>query len=241
MSIITSKSNPKIKETVELRNNPGDLFVFEGYHLLEMAISSGSLVRVFSSETLRNVPSSIESYLVSEDILRKISLTLHPEGVVGVARRKKPLPFLSKRALILDEISDPGNMGTILRGALAFGFSDVLLLGDGVNPFNSKAIMSSQGAIFSLNIERSSDARNSLLSLKKNGYSLIGTDLKSSIPLGEIKIEEGEKLALVLGNESRGVSPLVLSLTDKNIRIEMSGIDSLNVAMAGSILMYHLR
>lgn len=241
MNLITSKTNPKIKEAYAYLLSPSDYFLFEGYHLLEMALLSNSLVRTFSLAPLKDLPSNVEQYIVTEDIIKKLSSSKSPEGVVGVAKRKEALPLSSSRVLILESISDPGNMGTLLRGALSFGFLDVILLGESVSPVNPKAIASSQGAIFSLNIVKSLDTRTTLLSIKKDGYLLLGTDLKSSLPLGSYKDKKIDKLALILGNEARGVSPLALSIAEENVRIEMSRIDSLNVAMAGSILMYQFR
>ena len=143
------------------------------------------------------------------------------------------------RLLLLDRVQDPGNLGTLLRSAVAFGF-DGVILGEGcVDVYNEKVIRSTQGAIFKIPIEFH-DLKEYVPLLQSNDVKVYGTSLQNGKPLGEI--EEKVKMAFILGNEGQGVSSELLSSTDGNIFIEMSqNIESLNVSIAGSIIMYHFR
>ncbi|MFR1837303.1 MAG: TrmH family RNA methyltransferase, partial [Turicibacter sanguinis] len=127
----------------------------------------------------------------------------------------------------------------LLRSAVAFGF-DGVILGDGcVDLYNEKVIRSTQGAIFKLPI-LNQNLEEAVTSLKEQGVRIYGTSLQNGRPLNEI--EETMKMAFILGNEGSGVSKELLSLTDGNIFIEMSeNIESLNVSIAGSIIMYRFR
>ena len=133
--------------------------------------------------------------------------------------------------MLLDNVSDPGNLGTILRTALAFGYNDVILK-EGCSIYNEKVLQSTQGAIFNLNIISKFDKK--IL----DGYKLIATEIKGSIDLSEIK--KPGKHVLVLGNEGHGVSKEILELADQRVRIDIKNIESLNVAVAGAIAMYEL-
>ncbi len=143
------------------------------------------------------------------------------------------------RLLLLDRIQDPGNLGTLLRSALAFDF-DGVILGEGcVDLYNEKVIRSTQGAIFKLAIQHQC-LTEVIKTLKEQGVQVYGTSLQNGKPLREI--EATTKMAFILGNEGSGVSKELLALTQQNIFIEMGEkIESLNVSIAGSIIMYQFR
>ncbi len=231
---ITSLANPKVKEALEYKDAKGDYFLSEGYHLAEVAVESNLATAIFS---LKPYDCPCTNYVTNDKIIKKLASTLNPEGIVTVSKKPEPKSISSDKVLFLDDVSDPGNVGTLLRTALAFGFRDVILL-KGANPYKSKVIQASQGAIYKLNIVQRDDP-SILKDLKKDGYTIIGTDLKSSIPLNSLI--KPKKFVLVLGNEARGVSKEVLNEGNENVRIEIDSIESLNVAMAGAILMYELR
>jgi RNA methyltransferase, TrmH family len=232
--VITSKDNAKVKRAYSFKDGKGDHFLVEGFHLCEMALSFKAADEIFSCKPYE---CSLPHYLVNEDIIKKLATSKNPEGIVAICHKNKAQTLTNDRVLFLDEVSDPGNIGTLLRGALAFGFKDVVIA-KGATPYSSRALLASQGAIFGLNVVESKEPLPLLDSLHANGYFLLGTDLTSSVPLKSMNIEDDAKLVLVLGNEARGVSKDVLKKMDACVRIEMGGIDSLNVAMAGSILMY---
>ena len=194
-----------------------------------MAKKSGVLVSVFVTEEIRDL--DVPQYLVSKDIMESISSAKSPQGVICVCKYIEEKPISSSKILFLDNVSDPGNLGTLLRTALAFGYNDVVLRG-GCSQYNEKVLQSTQGAIFSLNILNNVD----LKVLQK--YDIIATEIKGSVDLSTIG--KVSKHVLVLGNEAHGVSKEILDIANKRVRIDIKNIESLNVAVAGAIAMYEL-
>lgn len=239
---ISSKQNTKIKEIGKLISDNSyrkerKEFVIEGFHLLEMALEDKLVKAIFSLEPIKNIDEKITNYIVSEDILKKISTQKNPQGVVAICSMRKEKEISHNNVLYLDEVSDPGNLGTLLRTALAFSFKDVILSKGSVSLYNEKTISSSQGAIFRLNII-SGDKQN-LIDLKEKGYKILATEIKGSVELKNIK--KSDKQVLILGNEAHGVNEKILNLADERIRIDINEIESLNVAICGAIMMHYLR
>lgn len=241
MNKITSKENQKIKELIKLYDNKyrkeKSLFIVEGYHLLEMALSSNLVKEIYTLKEIEGIDESIPQYQINEDILKKISKSKSPQGVVAICHFKNEKP-VGKRLIYLDNIQDPGNLGTILRSALAFSYFDVVISSDSVSLYNEKAISASQGAIFKLNIILDKDT-SYLNKLKEDGYQLISTALKDSKNINEIKLND--KYVLIFGNEGQGIRKEILDISNDKLKIDMDNIDSLNVGVAASILMYLLK
>ena len=233
-NLITSRTNPTVLRLLSYKESPTeDAFLVEGYHLLEMAYEAGLLFEAYGikEEHYGDVPFT----LISESVLSKLCTSKSPEGVVGVARLPKAKQGFGDRVLLLDRVQDPGNVGTLLRSALSFGYHDVILLPECASPLKAKVIAASQGAIFRLRLHfMDLDGLKALMEEEK--LPLIGTALSGATPLA--KFEAPSRHILALGNEGQGVSPSVLAFSSRNVKIEMEGIDSLNVAIAGSILMY---
>lgn len=233
---ITSKDNRKVVEASKLRLNKYQeetgLFLVEGHHMLDMASKYQRVQSVFTTTELSGL--AVDQYLVSEDILRKIASSKNPQGVVAICQKTVPSPDIKDKVLYLDDISDPGNLGTIIRTALAFGYLDVLLSSQCTSPFSDKAISASQGALFAVNLMMNGEKE--LVRLKSAGYQIVATSLKDSLPIEKSKIEK--RHIVILGNESRGVREELLALADKKVKIAISGIDSLNVSVAAGIVLY---
>ena len=230
---IESRQNQRIKDLMKLSlpkySKEQKLFKIEGLHALEMAKKSGTLLSVFTTKEIANL--HVPQYLVSKDIMESISVAKSPQGVICVCSYPDERPIKSNRVLLLDNVQDPGNLGTLLRTALAFGYNDVILK-DGCSQYNEKVLQSTQGAIFNLNIVDFVDRK------QLKGYEVIATEIKGSVDLSTIgKIN---KHILVLGNEAHGVSKELLEIADKRVRIDIKNIESLNVAVAGAIAMYEL-
>lgn len=233
---ISSKDNRRVIEAAKLRlpkyQKESGLFLVEGYHLLEMACKHQVAQYVFTSEEIEGL--AIDQYIVSTGIIDKLATTKSPQGVIVVCKEKKSLKVSKDHVIYLDGVSDPGNLGTILRTALAFGYTDVILSNDCVSPYNDKAISASQGALFAINIVNGDEKL--LTQLKASGYQLIATALNDSVSLAEVVTKP--RHVVLFGNESRGLSPTLLSLADVKARIDISDIDSLNVAVAAGIVLY---
>ena len=231
--MITSLDNPKIKLLMKLkmpkyRKKMGMFLVF-GNHLVIEAKNKNLLIEAYSIYEK-------EGYIqISESIMKKImdNDTLISEIALCKLEEKNEL---TNKILILDGIQDPGNLGTLLRTAHAFNFNTIVLGEGTVDLYNDKVIRASQGAIFKLNFRRE-NLINFIPSL--NNYHIYGTDVVNGISLDDIK--KDDNIAIVLGNEGNGISPDVKKLINKNIYIEMEDTESLNVAIAGALIMYKLR
>ncbi len=232
--IITSKENKRIKDLMRLQAHPSpSSFVIEGYHSVEVAFSTHHLKEVYCLEDPR-LP-DVKTYLVNEAILKKLSKASTPEKIIGVASINEKQDY-GERILILDRLQDPGNIGTLLRTAASFLFQDIIFLKGTCSPFNNKAIASSEGALFHLRLHFEEDI-SFIQDLQKKGYAVYGSALKDAVALEKEDLSSS-KVALILGNEGKGMSDALLSKTDKNLKISMENMESLNVAMAGAILMH---
>ena len=237
---ILSKNNQKIKDACALKmkkvRQEKGLFLMEGIKNLDMALRFGVVKQIFTSIGLPKLKQDIECYKVNDEVLRKLANSENPEGIVFVCEQLSPKKDKSeyRKIVYLDQINDPGNLGTILRTAVAFNYDAVILSKSSVDIYNEKVIAASKGALFLI------DAFYDDISNYTDGRVVIASALEDAIPLSEC--EKPDNFVLVLGNESRGVSKEVLSLANRIVKIEMNdAIDSLNVAIAGGILMNYFK
>ena len=233
---ILSKNNAHIKDLANLKKIDPSLFLVEGYHLVEMAYESKALVEVLALEDPHL--EGVRTILTCVDVIGKLASSKTPEPIIGVCKKIENKEISSEKALLLDRVQDPGNVGTLLRTALAFGFKEVLSLEGSASFYNSKCLSSSQGAIFKLRLIEGLKEEEALFLLKQEGYALLGSALEGGIPFTEIRFPK--KLCLVLGNEGKGMSESLKEECSALAYIPMSGIDSLNVGVAGGILMQYL-
>jgi TrmH family RNA methyltransferase len=241
MEIITSLQNHKVKQWVKYQlkkhRDEDGVFLAVGEHLVEEAQMSGILREVMISAPV-DFDVLVPKTEVTPEICKKISMTQSGVSIVGLCEYPKKRPSAYHRLLLCDDIQDPGNMGTIIRTALSFGFDAVAISYGSADVFNDKTLRASQGAVFHLPIVRS-DLKDIIKELKENGVRIIASTLDDAQPLDSF--EPLEKVAVILGNEGQGVSHLLLALADEKVKIEMSGFDSLNVAVAAGIFCYHWR
>lgn len=239
MKKINSVNNEYIKELSKLKNKKYrdelGLFIVEGYHLVKEA--KKNLVDVLVIDE-KDAIQGVNNILVTEDVIKKLSFSQTPQNIIGVCKIKENNEICGSRYLILDGIQDPGNLGTLIRTALGFGIDTIVASLDTVDIYNDKVIRASQGSIFNINYIKG-DLNEIIHGLKLRGIKIIGTSLKSSVDLK--KIDCSDNFAIILGNEGNGVRENILNLADINVRINMSDkLESLNVAIAGSIIMYYL-
>ena len=139
---------------------------------------------------------------------------------------------------MLDEIQDPGNLGTIIRSSVAFNIDTIILSKTCVDLYNSKVIRSTQGMLFHINIIIS-DLKEIVMNLKKENYQILSTKVDGGKNIKEFKTSD--KLAIIMGNEGNGVSAEIMNLSDNFVYIDMNkNCESLNVAVATSIILYEL-
>ncbi|MGM0496139.1 MAG: TrmH family RNA methyltransferase [Bacillota bacterium] len=237
MNIINSLNNKKIIETNKLKQKKYrqlyDEFLVEGYHLIEEAYQAGVLKTIFYSD--KNPYNNIENYQVNNQIIAKLSTVKNNQGIVGICKIHK-LNKLTNKILLLDRIQDPGNIGTLIRSAIAFGYHTIIL-DQCVDIYNPKVIRATQGAIFRINVI---NEEISAFIQKNKDYYFLATNLNSNNYLKNFKINS-KKVGLILGNEGSGVRDNIISLANDDVKIRMGKMESLNVSIAGSILMYGLK
>lgn len=233
--MITSKDNKEIKYINKLRKasfrDSEGIFIVEGFHLVEEAYKRGLLLKVISTkEEAFNVPHLI----VSESILKHLSNLTSP-NIIGLVKINENNNIEGNLILALDNIQDPGNLGTILRSAKAFNVKTILLSQESVSLYNDKVIRSGQGLIFDLNIIRCDLAEM----IKNLGFKVLITDVDGGTDVKDYKLKE--RSILVMGSEGRGISEKIKELKDEALYIKMNeDCESLNVAVAASIIMHHL-
>ena len=237
---INSKNNQKIKDACSLKlkkiRQEKGLFLMEGIKNLDLALKYGVVKTIFTSIGLPKLKQDIECYKVNEEVLHKLASSENPEGVVFVCETIKPKKEKTQyhKIVYLDQINDPGNLGTILRTAVAFNYDAVILSKGSVDLYNEKVIAASKGAIFLI------DAFTDDINNYKDKQIIVSTLDENSIPLSEC--DKPKDFVLVLGNESHGVSEPIIEMANQLVKIEMNDvIDSLNVAMAGAILMNYFK
>ena len=236
--LITSLDNKKIKHIVKLRNkkyrDEEGLFVVEIPNVIEEAYKNGLLKELYVKDGFSfDIDFNCDN--VSCEVLNKIK-TLPVTNVIGVIKKPENGVLKGDKYILLDEISDPGNLGTIIRSALAFDI-DTLVIGDNCcDLYNDKVIRATEGAIFKMNIVFG-NLEDVILSLKNNGVSVYGTDVSCGIDIRDV---ECERVAVVMGSEGNGVSKKVKELVDGNLYIKTNNVESLNVGVATSIIMYEI-
>lgn len=246
---ISSIKNPKIKDIANLydkkeRNDKGK-FIVEGYHLVEEAVKSGVLEFIVTTNKNDFDDYQTDGFLVNDQVIKKISTTCNCQGILGVCSIKNYSDFEindivknHKSFILLDNINDPGNFGTIIRTAASFGIDAIFTSYDTVDLYNDKVIRATQGAIFKIPVIKS-DLKRIIRNMKENGIYVLGTSLKAKTYLHELNIDGG--FAAVFGNEANGVRREIQELVDLNYMIPMKNdMESLNVAIACGISIYYL-
>ncbi len=230
--MIESVNNEKIKYYAKLNQkkyrDEAGLFIVEGEHLVEEAKKKG-LIEVIYSLDKRD-----DAIQVSMAVMAKLSgLNTIPRvlAVVKMPENKE----ISGNILILDDIQDPGNLGTIIRSAVAFGVDTIVASKNTVDFYNLKTVRSSEGMLFNVNLLKR-DLEDFILSIKKD-YYIYNTNVVNGTNVDEVGIRR--PYALIMGNEGAGVTDDIQKLANENIYIPMKKTcESLNVAMATSIILY---
>lgn len=232
--MITSVKNQTVKDLIALKTSKGrkstNTFLVEGEHLVKEAKLNNVLIKAYT------IDPNLEGELVSEEVMNKICSTSTVITQIGVCKILSNSNICDK-VLILDGIQDPGNLGTLLRSAKAFDFNTIFLCDGTCDIYNGKVIRSSQGAIFKLNFIKG-DKLEFINNLSKT-HKVYNTNVRNGIDVRRANV--ATKLALILGNEGYGVSDEINNLNLDSLYIDMSNMESLNVGVAGSILMYEIK
>ncbi len=245
MEIIQSKQNASIKSARKLlqRKHRKTSYLLEGWHLFEEAKASGAdILQVFVLEEMADrVANMAKVKLVSPEVLKELCETQTPQGIVAeVAKQSQALPeSLSGKYLLLEDVQDPGNVGTMIRTADAAGYDGVFLSDKSADIYNQKTLRSMQGSHFHLPIYRG-PILDMVEACKKQGVPVLATTL-SDVSVDYKAVKTDGNFALVMGNEGQGISQEMAESADQLVHISMPGqAESLNVAVAAGILMFSL-
>lgn len=240
--ILTSKNNPLVKETASLKEKKGrrelGLFLVEGVKMARECQNSGfEIERIFLSENFENKELDESKVVrVSNDVLKTLSDEKTPQGVI--CRVKIPQKTLEKptgKCLILDGVSDPGNMGAIIRTANAAGYNEIYLTPDCTDPYSPKSVRASMSGIFFTKLYFGT--REEIVDALK-GIAVYVADMNGE---NIFSIQPPEKYALAIGNEGNGISEEIFNAASKTLRIPMRETqESLNASVAAGISMYLL-
>lgn len=238
--LITSTDNKKIKELVKLKQkkyrDSENKFIIETENLIKEAYIEERLEEVYileNEELSFNVDCPI--FYVSENVMNKIK-SINTSKYIGICSKKDSNEYIGKRYLMLDKVSDPGNLGTIIRSAVAFNIDTLILSDDSCDVYNDKTIRATEGALFRLNIIRE-PLIEALNNLEKLNINIYGTDV---IKGDNINTVDKNNFCVIMGNEGSGISDKVKNKIDKYIHLRTNNVESLNVAVATSIILYEL-
>jgi TrmH family RNA methyltransferase len=245
MEKITSRHNPLVAELRRLAADKGarrasGLLLGQGWKLLYEALTAGFLPEtVLCCGERPELPEKVRCYEVTEDLLAYISPMKSAPELLFACRIPEPGPVRGKHILLAEDLQDPGNVGTLIRTANAFGFDGVLLAGACADPFGPKAVRASMGAVFRRRIW-SMDRDRALEALERENLPIIAA------ALGEDTRDAGtfafpERLALAIGNEGHGLSRELLQASAARVRIPMEpGAESLNAGAAAAVLLWEV-
>ena len=255
MDRITSRENPLIKQyrkltgSRRLRESAG-CFVMEGARLCLDAAQSGVRLQtlLLSEDGLRYPESALllgyarQCFAIPNELARFISDTEHPQGIFAVGEIPQPQPFAPQEGkyILLDDLQDPGNLGTVLRTAEALGVDAVILSDHCPDLYSPKVIRSTMGSVFRQRTVRVSSLAESVAGWKRAGMRCFAATLSPTArPLQ--RLPQSAFCGIVIGNEGNGVSPAVIAACGEEVYIPMQGAaESLNAAVAAALCMWEL-
>jgi RNA methyltransferase, TrmH family len=221
-------------------------FLVEGTRAVDQVISSNpqAIMEILSTQEIPPIYQKYTSRIITKNQLDSISTSKTPQPIMAVVRAPAQIYSDSlpdntgAKILLLEDIQDPGNTGTLIRSAVAFGFSGIILTDKCADPLSPKCVQSSAGTVLSLWIRRTSRYIEMAERLKQDGYVMVAAALDGSEDTAIL--QQQDKLLLALGNEASGLTRAILNISDFVLRIPIiqEKAESLNVAACGAICMY---
>ena len=236
--MIESINNEKIKKYNKLLQkkyrDETNMYLVSTEHLVLEAQKRNLIIEIFLLENEKNIYGNVT--YVKENVMRKLSNLNTIPRVVAVVKKEQSKNIFGN-IVMLDGLQDPGNLGTIIRSAVAFNI-DTIILGDNtVDLYNEKVLRASEVMIYNINIVKK-NLIDSIMELKVKGYKIIGTKVNNGIDIKDIDVD---KYAFIIGNEGKGISEDILNICDKYVYIPMNNkCESLNASIASSIIMYEI-
>ena len=255
--ILTSIKNPLIKQVRKLHRakerQKKNLLLLEGTNLIEAACQVDyKLDIIFYTELwqanhqllcLKLVKKRLKLQLVSPEVLNAIATTVNPDGVVAIAPRyfaQEPVIAKTQLGIALEKIQDPGNLGTIIRTAVATGVDGLWLSSDSVDIHNPKVLRASVGEWFRVPMTANQDLTQLIAQHQQQGIQVIATDAQANKSYWEIDFTCPS--LILLGNEGAGLSPKLITMADQQVKIPLAnGVESLNLAVATALILYEAR
>ncbi len=254
MQRISSKDNEFIKHIKKLKDkkyrDESNEYIIEGIKLIEEAINEKANIKQIviceecgkTQEIPKKLMYEIASYeciYVTENIFTNITDVKNPQGILAIIEKnnsKTEIDYKEDIIVALDDIQDPGNLGTILRTIDSIGLRQILLSKGTADSYNPKVVRSTMGAIFRVKIIECDDLVKNLKEVKKHKYELVVTSLQTDNNIYDINYH---KKVIVIGNEANGVSKEIQNIADKKVKIPMLGkTESLNASVATGIVLY---
>jgi RNA methyltransferase, TrmH family len=254
--MLTSTQNPLVKQIRKLHGakerRASELCLLEGTHLIQEAIAvQYPLTTLCCTEQWQEHHPQLWSLgqetcarveLVSDEVMRSIATTVTPDGVVAIAPRlaipTPPIP--AQLTIVLDTIQDPGNLGTMIRTAVAAGADGLWVSQDSVDLDNPKVLRASAGQWFRLAMGVSTNLVELVTSYQQQGVRIIATTSHTDTSYWDIDVRS--PTLILLGNEGAGLSAQLAALADVRVKIPMvSGVESLNVATTAALMLYEVR
>ena len=254
MQVITSKDNEFVKHVKKLKEkkyrDQSQEFIIEGIKLVKEAIEEKANIKQIiicdNCEDTGIIPKDLmyeiakyNCIYVTENILKTMSDVNAPQGIMAIIGRnnkEKDIDYSQDIIVALDDIQDPGNLGTILRTVDSIGLNQILVSKGTADCYNPKVVRSTMGAIFRIKIIECADLEQTLKEIQKNNFKLVVSSLQTNNSLYDINFD---KKVIIIGNEANGVEPQIQEMADEKIKIPMLGkTESLNASVATGIILY---
>lgn len=250
---ITSKDNEQIKHIKKLKEKKYreeyNEFIIEGIKMIEEAISENvkikSIIICDDCKSQGAIPNELmyeiaklNCIYVAEKVFNTITDVINPQGIMAIVEKPKleEINYSESNFLLLDNIQDPGNLGTILRTADSLDMKQIIVSKGTADAYNLKVVRSTMGAIFRVKIIEVQSLNKIVKEMKKHKIKVYATDLQTDKSIYDV---DYKKKAVVIGNEANGVSTEILNLADTKIKIPMLGkTESLNAAVATGVILY---
>ena len=254
MDIISSKDNEIVKNVRKLKEKKyrdlENAYIVEGIKMVKEAILEKASIKQIiicdDCEKTDSIPKELmyeiakyDCLYVTSKIFKYISEVQTPQGVLAVVEknnRDEDINYNEDIIVALDDIQDPGNLGTILRTLDSVGLTQILVSKGTADPYNPKVVRSSMGAIYRVKVIECEDLLETLKEVKRNKFKILVSSLKESNSIYNVKYN---KKVLVIGNEANGVEERIMNIADEKIKIPMLGkTESLNAAVATGVILY---
>lgn len=252
--VITSKDNENIKYLRKLKEkkyrDQENCYIIEGIKLIKEAIQENAKIKLiivcddctqesFIDSELKYEIAKYDCIYVTEKIFTKLTDVVNPQGILAVIEKEKnneKIDYNDDLFLILDNIQDPGNMGTILRTADSINLKQIIISKNSTDAYSPKVVRSTMGAIFRIKVIESDNLEKTIKELKKHKIKIMATSLQTDKTIYDTSYS---KTAIIVGNEANGVSKTILDIADEKIKIPMPGkTESLNASVATAIVLY---